>query len=176
MALERVGLLFLIAAVGCLSSLSVAQQAGCSNLPNSSEVARLVSDNSAAVGEQATSTSFPTITLHMSPAGFTFRVVCTSSSGIRNQYRFVSIVAYFTNITNGSGAGEEPQYGQFEFECTDSEWAARSNILNQTLYDRTTLASNSIAINASQRTDCSYCLNPVPSPPRFADTVNHCHR
>ena len=140
-----------------------AQQAGCSGPPSSTQVQSLIASNINGAAGTAT------ITLQMSPAGFMFRVVCLSSSGIRNQYRFVSIVAYYS-INGGTS-----QYGQFEFQCVSSVWSATSPILDQTLYNKQSLTTNSPAINAANRTDCSYCLNSgFTSPPRFTDTVNHC--
>ena len=74
-----------------VATLTIAQQAGCSDPPSSStQVANLIASN--INGAQGT----VNITLQMSPAGFMFRAVCLSSSGIRNQYRFVSIVAYYS--------------------------------------------------------------------------------
>ena len=151
--------------VSCVATLTTAQQAGCSGPPSESQVQSLIYSN--INGAQGTAT----ITLQMSPAGFTFRVVCLSSSGVRNQYRFVSIVAYYTNSNTGV-----TQYGQFEFECVSSVWSDTSPILGQfTLYNQQTLMANSPAITAANRTDCAYCLNSgFASPPRFTDTVNHC--
>ena len=141
-----------------------AQQAGCSGPPSSTQVATLIASN--LNGSQG----IQTITLQMSPAGFMFRVVCLSSSGIRDQYRFVSIVAYFISSNGGT-----PQYGQFEFECVSSVWNATSTILDLASYDQQTLMANSLKINASITTNCSYCLNSdFMSPPRYTDTVNHC--
>ena len=142
-----------------------AQQAGCSGPLSSTQVATLIASN--INGPQGTAT----ITLQMSPAGFMFRVVCLSSSGVRDQYRFVSIVAYYTNSNTGL-----TQYGQFEFECGNSGWSATSIILGLfTLHNQQTLMANSPAITAANRTDCAYCLNSgFASPPRFTDTVNHC--
>ena len=154
-------------ALGCLASLTVAQQAGCNSLSNSTQVENLISANFAGTGQA--SSSF-VIVLQTAPEGFKYRVVCASSSGIRNQYRFVSIVAYYTN--NGVG----PVYGQFEFECVNSVWSATSIFLEATVFDRTTLTSTSAAVSANNRTDCGYCLNPTfSSPPRSTDAVNHCN-
>ena len=162
---EKALLFHFVAVVGCLASQIGAQQAGCSGPPSSStQVVTLLANN--LNGPQGTAT----ITLQMSPAGFMFRVVCLSSSGIRNQYRFVSIVAYYTNSNTGV-----TQYGQFEFECVNSMWSATSIILDLALYDRQSLKANSPVISATNRTDCFYCLNGLyNSPPRFTDTVNHC--
>ena len=154
-------------ALGCLASLTVAQQAGCNSLPSGTQVENLISANFAGTGQGSSSN---VIVFQPAPEGFTYRVVCASSSGIRNQYRFVSIVAYYTN--NGVG----PVYGQFEFECVNSVWSATSTFLENTVFDRTTLTSTSAAVNANNRTDCGYCLNPTfSSPPRSADAVNHCN-
>ena len=154
-------------ALGFLASLTVAQQGGCNSLPNGHQVENLISANLAGTGEG----SFPKVTvLQTAPEGFTYRVVCASSSGIRNQYSFVSIVAYYIN--NGVG----PVYGQFEFECVNSVWSATSTFLENTMFDRTTLTSTSAAVSANNRTDCGYCLNPtISSPPRSTDAVNHCN-
>ena len=159
-------LVFFFGALGCLASLTVAQQAGC-NLPNTAQVADKISANFAGTGQGSMSI---VIALQTAPEGFTYRVVCASSSGVRNQYRFVSIVAYYTN--NGVG----PVYGQFEFECVNSVWSATSTFLENTVFDRTTLTSISAAVSANNRTDCGYCLNPTfSSPPRNTDVVNHCN-
>ena len=163
MKMERV-----LLALGCLASLTVAQQAGCNSLPNGTQVENLISANFAGTGQGSSSI---VIVLQTAPEGFTYRVVCASSSGIRNQYRFVSIVAYYTN--NGVGS----VYGQFEFECVNSVWSATSDFLENTVFDRnTTLTSISAAVSANNRTDCGYCLNPTfSSPPRSTDAVNHCN-
>ena len=154
-------------ALGCLASLTVAQQAGCNSLPTSTQVENLISANLAGTGQASSSN---VIVLQTAPEGFTYRVLCASSSGVRNQYRFVSIVAYYTN--NGVG----PAYGQFEFECVNSVWSDTSTFLEATVFDRTTLTSTSAAVSANNRTDCGYCLNPTfSSPPRSADVVNHCN-
>ena len=152
-------------ALGCLTSLTVA--AGC-NIPNSAQVKDLISANFAGTGQGSAP---PTIVLQTAPEGFTYRVVCASSSGVRNQYRFVSIVAYYTK--DGGG----PVYGQFEFECVNSVWSATSIFLENTEFNRiTNLTSTSAAVSANNRTDCGYCLNPTfSSPPRSTDTVNHCN-
>ena len=157
-----------VSALGCLTSLTVAQQAGCNSLPNSVLVESLISANLRGLQDTAP----PTIVLQTAPEGFKYRVVCASSSGIRNQYRFVSIVAYYTN----NGVGPVPVYGQFEFECVNSVWSATSTFLESTSFDRTTLNSTSAAVSANNRTDCGYCLNPTfSSPPRSTDAVNHCN-
>ena len=160
------GPLLLILVCGVRSFVG-AQQAGCSTPPSwtTTQVANLIANN--LNGPQGSAT----ITLQMSPAGFTFRVVCLSSSGIRDQYRFVSIVAYYTNSNTGL-----TQYGQFEFECVSSVWSATGNLLDTAIFNRVVpLAANSPAINATNRTDCAYCLNSGSlSPPRYTDTVNHC--
>ena len=153
-------------ALGCFASLTVAQQAGCNSLPNSAQVSNLISANFAGTGQSSSSFN---IVLRTAPEGFMYRVVCASSSGVRNQYRFVTIVAYYIN--NGAG----PVYGQFEFECVNSVWSATSTFLENTSFDRTTLTATSPAVSANNRTDCGYCLNPTfSSPPRSADTVHHC--
>ena len=154
--------------VSCVATLTTAQQAGCSGPPSdSTQVANLIASN--INGAQGTAN----IMLQISPAGFMFRVVCLSSSGIRNQYRFVSIVAYYFNSNGGT-----TQYGQFEFECVNSAWMASSTILDLATHNQQTLTANSPAINATNRTDCFYCLNSnyisPPAPPRFTDTINHC--
>ena len=162
--------LAVVLVVFTIHKLTTAQQAGCSGPPSSSiQVVNLIASN--VNDAQGTAN----ITLQMSPAGFMSRVVCLSSSGIRNQYRFVSIVAYY------SVNEENPQYGQFEFECDDSTsyaWSSTGNLSGAAIFNRVTnLTANSSAINATNRTDCAYCLNRVRvslSPPRFTDTVNHC--
>ena len=145
-----------------IHKLTTAQQAGCSGPPSSTQVQSLIASN--LNDPQGTAT----ITLQ------SFRVVCLSSSGIRNQYRFVSIVA---NYSANEGT---PQYGQFEFECDASTsninaWSSTGNLLDLARFNRVNLTANSSAINATNRTDCAYCLNSGSmSPPRFTDTVNHC--
>ena len=164
MQLERPLLLALL----CSAHLSLvgAQFPGCNSSFTETQVQNLIADNYAGSGQG----SRPTILLQLSPAGFKFRVVCLSSSGIRDQYRFVSIVAYFTT----SDSPGVPVYVQFEFECVSSVWSATSTILDVTLFDRTSLADTSPAISVANRTDCAYCLKP-PSPyPRQSDTINHC--
>ena len=143
--------------------LTTAQQAGCSGPPTSTQVQSLIANS--INGAQGTAT----ITLQMSPAGFMFRVVCLSSSGMRDQYSFVSIVAYYS-INGGTS-----QYGQFEFQCVSSVWSATGNLLDLATNNKQSLTTNSSAINATNRTDCSYCLNSnFATPPRYTDTVNHC--
>ncbi|KAL5459897.1 hypothetical protein EMCRGX_G033285 [Ephydatia muelleri] len=136
----------------CTPPLTKAQQPGCSSSFTNTSVEDLIAQN-----YQRQDGSRPTITLQPSPAGFTFHVVCLSSSGVRNQYRFVSIVAYFTTDDEAVSSAGVPIYGQFEFECVV----------------RTVPPA---AINASIRTDCAYCLKPTNpmGPPRNTDPVNHC--
>ena len=145
----------------CLSSWACAQQAGCSSSFSDSEVARLIVNNYVASGATA-----PAITLQTSPAGFTFRAVCLSNAGVRDLYRFVSLVAYFTY--NGSA----PAYGQFEFECINAAWSATSSILGPAVTARTMLTPDAPAITAKLRTDCAYCLNPTLLQ---TDAVTHCY-
>ena len=162
--------LLFVAIVGCLSSLTVAQQVGCSDPPSRTQVVSLIASNYGT--DQAG--NIPTITLQTSPFGFEgYRVVCSSSSGIRNQYRFVSIVAYFTtNDSNVSPLGV-PTYVQFEFECVNSTWETITNLLGAATTNRLPLSSDSPAINATSRTDCAYCLRPTSSL-RMSDYINHC--
>eukprot|EP00731_Ephydatia_muelleri_P030527 Em0022g41a len=135
----------------CTPPLTNAQQPRCSSSFTNTSVEDLIAQN-----YQRQDGSRPTITLQPSPAGFTFHVVCLSSSGVRNQYRFVSIVAYFTTDDEAVSSAGVPIYGQFEFECVEPFLPA--------------------AINASIRTDCAYCLKPAypMGPPRSTDPVNHC--
>ena len=162
---------FLVAVLlHCCSSLAEAQpQSGCSSLPTSTQVATLIGQNYLGTGQG----SAPTITLQTSPFGY--RVVCLSSSGFRNQYRFVSIVAnYTTSDANVSPPGV-PIYGQFEFECVNSAWSATSTLLDNTSKDRTTLSAGSAAITANITTNCAYCLKQsINSPERVSDDTNHC--
>lgn len=153
----------------CTPPLTYAQQAGCSSSFTNTSVAALIASNYQNDGQGPA----PTIVLHTSPAGFTFRVVCLSSSGLRNQYRFVSIVAYFTTSQVSVSPAGVPLYGQFEFECVGSSWSASSPLLDNALFCRTYTPA---AINASIRTDCAYCLKGVSalSPPRSTDSINHC--
>ncbi|KAL5493368.1 hypothetical protein EMCRGX_G014542 [Ephydatia muelleri] len=113
------------------------------------------------------------IILETSPFGS--RVVCSSSSGIRDQYRFVSIVAYFTTSDASVSPPGVPVYGQFEFECVNSAWSASSTLLDSTSKDRTMLSAGSAAINATITTNCAYCLKQIGSTPeRMSDDTNHC--
>eukprot|EP00731_Ephydatia_muelleri_P010821 Em0005g1407a len=151
----------------CCASLTEAQQSGCSNLPTSTQVATLIGQNLAGGGQ---SPNPPIITLQTSPFGY--RVVCSSSSGFRNQYRFVSIVA---NYTSSDQIEPGPLYGQFEFECVSSAWSVTSDLLGTTSTDRTTLSASSAAITANITTNCAYCLKQsVSSNIRVSDDTNHC--
>ena len=162
--------LLFVAIAGCLSSSTVAQQMGCSNFPNITQVVSLIASNYGT--DQAG--NIPTITLQTSPFGFEgYRVVCSSSSGIRNQYRFVSIVAYFTTSDSNVSPPGVPIYVQFEFECVKSIWTTISNLLGAATTNRLPLSSDSPAINATSRTDCAYCLRPT-SALRMSDSINHC--
>ena len=161
--------LLFVAAVGCLTSLTAAQQAGCSSFPTNTQVATLISQNYLGNGQGLA----PTITLETSPFGY--RVVCLSSSGFRNQYRFVSIVAYYTTSDAAVSPPGVPIYGQFEFECVNSAWSATSTLLETPTTDRTTLSAGSAAITANITTNCAYCLKQsVSSPERVSDDTNHC--
>ena len=152
----------------CCSSLTEAQQAGCSSLPTSTQVATLIGENYLGFGQGVA----PTITLQTSPFGY--RVVCSSSSGFRNQYRFVSIVAYFTTSDASVSPPGVPIYSQFEFECASSTWSATSSLLDNPSKDKTDLSANSAAITANSTTNCAYCLKPSVSPERVSDDTNHC--
>eukprot|EP00731_Ephydatia_muelleri_P010814 Em0005g1400a len=170
---------FLVAVLlHCCSSLAEAQpQSGCSSLPTSTQVETLIAQNYAGGGQ---SMNLPTVTLQTSPFGY--RVVCSASSGFRNQYRFVSIVANFT--TSGPYAVNPPGegvliYGQFEFECVTTgavtDWSATSSLLDTTSKDRTILSAGSAAITANITTNCAYCLKQsVSSTERVSDDTNHC--
>ena len=163
---------FLSLLAHCALSPSAAQQMGCSASFTASQVAALIASNYAGTGQGSLP---PTITLQLSPEGLSYNVVCAASSGVRDQYRFVSIVAYFTTSDANVSPPGVPIYRQFEFECVNSVWSATSSFLENTVFDRTTLTSTSAAVSANNRTDCGYCLNPIfSSPPRRADTVNHC--
>ena len=152
----------------CTPPLTNAQQPRCSSSFTNTSVEDLIAQN-----YQRQDGSRPTITLQPSPAGFTFHVVCLSSSGVRNQYRFVSIVAYFTTDDEAVSSAGVPIYGQFEFECVGSAWSAMSSLLDYPSKVRTVPPA---AINASIRTDCAYCLKPADpmGPPRSTDPVYHC--
>eukprot|EP00731_Ephydatia_muelleri_P010827 Em0005g1413a len=150
----------------CCSSLTEAQQSGCSNLPTSTQVTTLIAQNFAPGGQ---SQNPPTITLP-----FGYRVVCSSSSGFRNQYRFVSIVVYYTTSDASMSPAGVPIYGQFEFECISSAWSATSSLLDNPSKDRTMLSAGSPAITANITTNCAYCLKPSVSPERVSDDTNHC--
>ena len=148
-----------------LLPVTISQQPGCSASFSDSQVESLIASSY----QTAQATLLPTIVLQNAPQGFAFRTVCLSSSGIRDQYRFVSIVAYYTKD------GGTPQYGQYEFECVQSQWTSLSTLLDQKIFNRLpTLASTNPAINASLRTDCSYCLSSEFLPSRGTDPVNHC--
>ena len=153
----------------CCSSLTKAQQPGCSSVPTSTEVETLIAQNYVGAGQGTP----PTIVLQTSPFGY--RVVCSSSSGIRNQYRFVSIVAFYTTSDGAVSPPGVPIYGQFEFECVSSAWSATSTLLDTTSKDRTLLPEGSAAITANTTTNCAYCLKQsVSSPERVSDDTNHC--
>ena len=153
----------------CCASLTKAQpQAGCSNIFTSSQVTDLISRNYVGFGQGTP----PTIVLQ-SPFGY--RVVCSSSSGIRNQYRFVSIVANYTTSDGAVSPPGVPIYGQFEFECVSSAWSATSALLDNPSKDRTLLPEGSAAITANITTNCAYCLKQsVSTPERMSDDTNHC--
>ena len=167
--LQTVGLLLALLC-GVHRSFVNAQYQGCSSSFTETQVQSLIASNYVGSGQGTA----PTITLQLSPAGFKFRVVCLSSSGIRNQYRFVSIVAYFTTSDTAVSPSGVPVYVQFEFECVGSVWSATSSILDSTSLDRTQLTTTASAISIANRTDCSYCLKPVQSP-RQSDQINHCY-
>ena len=154
----------------CCASLTKAQpQPGCSSLPTSTEVPVLIAQNFAAGGQLPNP---PTITLQASPFGY--RVVCSSSSGKRDQYRFVSIVANYTTSDAMVSPAGVPIYGQFEFECVNSAWSATSSLLEATSTDRTVLSAGSAAITANITTNCAYCLKRSASNVRVSDDTNHC--
>ncbi|KAL5493408.1 hypothetical protein EMCRGX_G014585, partial [Ephydatia muelleri] len=151
----------------CCSSLTEAQpQPGCSSVPTSTQVTTLIAQNYAGSGQGTP----PTILLQTSPFGY--RVVCSSSSGIRNQYRFVSIVAYYTTSDANVSPPGVPIYGQFEFECVSSAWSATSTLLDQTSKDRTLLSAGSAAITANITTNCLKQIGSTPE--RVSDDTNHC--
>lgn len=137
-----------------------AQEIGCDATFSDTEAASLIASNYASSGG-ATST----VQLQTSPDGFSLRVVCLSSYGVRDRYRFVSLVAYF------SLNGGVPQYGQFEFECVNAAWSANSPFLSTSTTRRAILAADALAISAAPRTDCAYCLNNL----YYTDPVNHCY-
>ena len=168
MQIVRPFVLALLCGVHC--SFVDAQLLGCGASFTDSQVAILIGNNYAGSGQG----TVPTIALLMSPAGFKFRVVCLSSSGFRDQYRFVSIVAYFTTSDATVSDPGVPIHRQFEFECVNSAWSASSSLLDATALDRTTLQyPSSLAISVASRTDCAYCLKPSTSP-RASDAINHC--
>eukprot|EP00731_Ephydatia_muelleri_P010808 Em0005g1394a len=152
----------------CCASLTEAQQSGCSSFPTSSQVSALIGQNYLGPGQGTP----PAITLQTSPFGY--RVVCSSSSGIRNQYRFVSIVANYTTSDGAVSPPGVPIYGQFEFECVNSAWSATSTLLEATSTDRTVLSAGSAAIIANTTTNCAYCLKQSASNVRVSDDTNHC--
>ena len=167
LSMLRPWLLF-VAAVGCLTSLTEAQQPGCSSFPTNTQVATLIAQNYLGNGQGSVQ-----IILQTSPFGY--RVVCSSSSGIRNQYRFVSIVAYYTTSDGAVSPPGVAIYSQFEFECVNSAWSATSLLLDSTSKDRTMLSAGSAAINANITTNCAYCLKKsVSSTERVSDDTNHC--
>ena len=151
----------------CCSSLTVAQQVGCSDFPNRTQVESLIASN---YGTDQ-SGNIPIIRLQTSPFGY--RLMCSSCSGIRNQYRFVSIVAYFTTSDANVSPPGVPIYVQFEFECANSIWTTTSNLLGAATTNRLPLSSDSAAINATSKTECAYCLRPT-SALRMSDSINHC--
>eukprot|EP00731_Ephydatia_muelleri_P019734 Em0012g559a len=158
-----------IALVGCIApSLTAAQQSGCGIPSSNAQVASLIAGNYAT----PQGTTLPTIVLQTSPQWSTlsYRILCLSTSGIRDQYRFVSIVAYYTKD------GQGPEYGQYEFECVQSQWSSSSTLLDASQFNRQIRTASSPAINATLRTDCSYCLAPTLSLSyRTSDAINHCN-
>ena len=143
----------------CLSSWARAQEAGCDASFNDLQVAGLIASNLV--------TTAPSIVLQTSPAGFSFRAVCLSSSGVRDRYRFVSLVVYYS--LNGSS----PLYGQFEFECVNSTWSATSSVLSTASQGRVILAADAPAITATVKTDCALCVNYLNG--QLVDSVHHCY-
>ena len=162
--------MLVIALVGCIApSLTAAQQPGCGIPSSNAQVASLIAGNYAT----PQGTTLPTIVLQTSPQWSTlsYRILCLSTSGIRDQYRFVSIVAYYTKD------GQGPEYGQYEFECVQSQWSSSSTLLDASQFNRQIRTASSPAINATLRTDCSYCLAPTLSLSyRTSDAINHCNR
>ena len=161
---------FVIASLACIAPpLTAAQQSGCGIPSSETQVAGLIAGNYAS----AQGALLPSIVLQASLqwSNLSYRIVCLSTSGIRDRYRFVSIVAYYT--INGQG----PEYGQYEFECVQSQWSSHSTLLDVSLFNRVILTVSSPAINATLRTDCSYCLRPTQSLSfRVSDAINHCNR
>lgn len=147
-----------------------AQQQGCNAPLSNADVEALIASNYAT--PQAT--VLPTIKLVTSPVGF--RLICLASFGFRNQYRFVSLVAYFTTSDATVSPPGVPIFGQFEFECIGGSWSSTSTLLDASSFNREILSSNAPAINASLRTDCSLCLNSRRVPNRNTDPINHCKR
>ncbi|KAL5493359.1 hypothetical protein EMCRGX_G014529 [Ephydatia muelleri] len=145
-----------------------AQQQGCNAPLSNADVEALIASNYAT--PQAT--VLPTIKLVTSPVGF--RLICLASFGFRNQYRFVSLVAYFTTSDATVSPPGVPIFGQFEFECIGGSWSSTSTLLDASSFNREILSSNAPAINASLRTDCSLCLNSRRVPNRNTDPINHC--
>ena len=150
-------LLLAVLLVYCFSSRTWAQQVGCNSTISNAQVTSLIASS---FGKTASN-----VVLHSS------RIVCLSSSGVRNYYRFVSIVANFTY----SGGNITQTYAQFEFECVNSVWSAASNILGPIGTARTLLKPDDPAITASLRTDCAYCLSPAAGL-QLLDQVHHCYR
>eukprot|EP00731_Ephydatia_muelleri_P012050 Em0006g944a len=127
-----------------------AQLLGCGASFTDSQVASLIANNYAGSGQGNRS--------HHCAADVASGVQvsgrCLSSSGFRDQYRFVSIVAYFTTSDATVSDPGVPIHGQFEFECVNSAWSASSSLLDATVLDRSTLQyPSSLAISVASRTD-----------------------
>ncbi len=90
-----------------------------------------------------------------------YTFVCIAQGAEQDTWRFVSLVANFTN--NGTNL-----ISQFQFECVESNWTATVNGLTQ--YTRTDPPDASV--NTSLRRDCALCIDPRQAP--LANNSHHC--
>ena len=103
------------------------------------------------------------------------RIVCLASSGARNRYNFVSVVATYTTDTSA-----DPVTAQFEFTCSLPTWfATDSGVLGvNPALNMKFLSAGDPVLTAELRTDCSTCISlthpSVVSLNLTSDEVTHC--
>ncbi len=98
--------------------------------------------------------------------------VCASIPSERGKFRFISVVA---NYTNGNRPDDGARVGQFEFQCgNDGTWT--NNVLNGVF---ATIPSHA-GFNTTLRKDCAVCIAPSHTSlslirnGRNYDPVTHC--
>ena len=108
------------------------------------------------------------------------RIVCLASSGARDRYNFVSVVATYTTDTSA-----DPVTAQFEFSCgtstTPPSWfATDAGVLGvDASLNMELLSAGDPVLTAELRTDCSTCIS-LTSPIAVnhssltPDDVTHC--